>query len=96
MGTGNLSQNGAPATANLTTTVANAKLVVTAWDSNESYTAGDPSHTRGPGWANLTEGETAAAAGTWKATVSSSALPGGRSMIGPSSWWRLRLPLRKR
>ncbi len=89
VGTGKVSQNGAPTSANLTTTVANAKLVSTAWDSNESYNsagngsgyttataAGAPSLTGGPGWANLTEDETAAAPGTWKATASSSGANG--------------------
>jgi hypothetical protein len=81
-GTGTLGTN--PATANLTTTVANTKLVTTSWDSNESYTptsngtgyttdaaAGVPSISGGTGWANLTEDETAAAAGTWNATTKS-------------------------
>jgi hypothetical protein len=84
VGTGKISQNGAPATGNLTTTVANAKLVATSWDSNESYgatgngtgyttnaAAGAPSLTGGPGWSNLTEDSTAATAGSWKATTSS-------------------------
>ena len=82
-GAGKVSQNGAPTTGNVTTTVAGAKLVATAWDSNESYNAsgngtgytsnsaaGAPSATGGPGWANLTEDETAATAGTWTATAS--------------------------
>jgi hypothetical protein len=84
VGTGKVSQNGAPATGNLTTTVANTKLVATSWDSNESYgatgngtgytanaAAGAPSLTGGPGWSNLTEDSTAATAGSWKATTSS-------------------------
>jgi hypothetical protein len=84
VGTGKVSQNGAPATGNLTTTVANAKLVATSWDSNESYgatgngtgytanaAAGAASLTGGPGWSNLTEDSTAASAGSWKATTSS-------------------------
>ena len=84
-GTGTAGTNGAPLTANLTTTVSNAKLVATAWDSNESYTstgngsgyttessAAIPSINGGSGWANLTEDRTAAAAGTWNATASSS------------------------
>jgi hypothetical protein len=82
VGTGTVSQNGAPATASLTTTVADTKLVATSWDSNESYTAtgngtgfktdtaaGAASLTGGPGWANLTEDETAAAPGTWSAST---------------------------
>jgi hypothetical protein len=85
VGTGTVGTNGAPATANLTTTVPNTKLVATSWDSNESYTltgngtgfttdipAGDPSVAGGSGWANLTEDQTAAAAGTRNATASSS------------------------
>jgi hypothetical protein len=73
-----------PATSNLTTTVPNVKLVATGWDSNESYTstsngsgyttdaaAGVPSISGGTGWANLTEDQTAAIAGTWKATTKS-------------------------
>ncbi len=84
VGTGKVSTNGAPTTGNLTTTVANAKLVATSWDSNESYastgsgtgyttdtSAGAPSLTGGPGWANLTEDSTAAGPGTWQATTSS-------------------------
>jgi hypothetical protein len=84
VGTGKVSQNGAPTTGNLTTTVANAKLVATGWDSNESYgstgngtgyttnsAAGAPSLTGGPGWSNLTEDGTAATTGVWKATTSS-------------------------
>ncbi len=84
VGTGKVSQNGAPATGNLTTTVPNSKLVATSWDSNESYAAtgngtgytsntaaGAASLTGGPGWANLTEDNTAASAGTWNATTSS-------------------------
>jgi hypothetical protein len=84
VGTGKVSQNGAPATANLSTTVANAKLVATSWDSNESYAstgngtgyttdsaAGAVSLTGGPGWANLTEDGTAAGPGVWAATTSS-------------------------
>src|SRR5258708_1032877 len=83
VGTGTVSANGAPATGNLTTTVANTKLVATSWDSNESYTstgngsgyttdaaAGNPSISGGSGWANLTEDRTATTAGTWNATAS--------------------------
>jgi hypothetical protein len=83
-GTGTNS-HGAPVTGNLTTTVANAKLVATSWDSNESYTstgngsgyttntaAGIKSISGGSGWANLTEDRTAATTGTWNATASSS------------------------
>jgi hypothetical protein len=82
VGTGTVSQNGAPATANLTTTVANAKLVTTSWDSNESYpstgngtgfttdtAAGAASLTGGPGWASLTEDETATTPATWNAST---------------------------
>ncbi len=82
VGSGKVSKNGAPTTANLTTTVANAKLLATGWDSNESYgstgngtgyttatAAGDPSLTGGPGWANLTEDRTAATTGSWNATT---------------------------
>ncbi|HZQ51577.1 MAG TPA: carboxypeptidase regulatory-like domain-containing protein [Bryobacteraceae bacterium] len=89
VGSGKVSLNGAPTTANVTTKVANAKLVATAWDSNESYNAsgngtgytansaaGDPSLTGGPGWANLTEDESAVTSGTWKATASSSGANG--------------------
>ncbi len=85
VGTGKVSQNGAPTTSNLTTTMANAKLVATGWDSNESYgstgngtgyatstAAGDPSLTGGPGWANLTEDKTAATTGSWNATTGTS------------------------
>jgi hypothetical protein len=74
-----------PATANVTTTGANVKLVATSWDSNESYTstgngtgfttdvsAGVVSLSGGSGWANLTEDRTAPTAGTWNATASSS------------------------
>jgi hypothetical protein len=84
VGTGKVSQTGAPATGNLTTTVANTKLVATSWDSNESYgatgngagyttdsAAGAASLTGGPGWANLTEDGTAATAGAWNATTNS-------------------------
>jgi hypothetical protein len=82
--TGTTATNGAPATANLTTTVSNAKLVATSWDSNESYIASGNgsgyttessaeivSISGGSGWPNLTEDRTAAAAGTWNATASS-------------------------
>ncbi|HTG28380.1 MAG TPA: IPT/TIG domain-containing protein, partial [Methylomirabilota bacterium] len=85
VGTGTVSANGAPTTGNLTTTVANTKLVATSWDSNESYTptgngsgyttdtaAGINSISGGSGWANLTEDRTAAITGTWNATASSS------------------------
>jgi hypothetical protein len=85
VGTGTVAANGAPATGNLTTTVANTKLVATSWDSNESYTssgngvgyltdtaAGAVSIGGGSGWANLTEDQTAFAAGIWNATASSS------------------------
>ena len=81
---GTVGSNGAPATGNLITTVANTKLVATSWDSNESYTsasngagyatnsaAGVPSISGGTGWANLTEDRTAAAAGAWNATTTS-------------------------
>jgi hypothetical protein len=81
---GTVGSNGAPATGNLTTTVANTKLVATSWDSNESYTstsngagyatnsaAGVPSISGGTGWANLTEDRTAAAPGAWNATTTS-------------------------
>jgi hypothetical protein len=81
---GTVGSNGAPATGNLTTTVANTKLVATSWDSNESYTsasngagyatnsaAGVPSISGGTGWANLTEERTAAAPGAWNATTTS-------------------------
>jgi hypothetical protein len=84
VGTGKVSQTGAPATGNLTTTVANTKLVATSWDSNESYgatgngtgyatdsAAGAASLTGGPGWANLTEDSTAATSGVWNATTNS-------------------------
>src|SRR5467141_1932861 len=87
VGTGTVHVNGAPTTSNLTTTVANAKLVATSWDSNESYTstgngsgyttdtaAGSPSLAGGSGWSNLTEDRTAAIAGTWNATASSTAV----------------------
>src|SRR5467141_163087 len=87
VGTGTVSVNGAPTTGNLTTTVANGKLVATSWDSNESYTstgngsgyttdtaAAINSISGGSGWANLTEDRTAAITGTWNATASS--LPG--------------------
>jgi hypothetical protein len=80
--TGKVSQNGAPTTGNLTTTIANTKLIATSWDSNESYSstgngtgyatdtaAGAGSLTGGPGWANLTEDETAATPGSWNATT---------------------------
>jgi Bacterial Ig-like domain (group 2) len=85
VGTGTVAANGAPVTGNLTTTVSNTKLVATSWDSNESYTssgsgvgyltdtaAGAISIGGGSGWANLTEDQTAFAAGTWNATASSS------------------------
>ena len=79
-----MGSNGAPTTGNLITTVANAKLVATSWDSNESYTsasngagyatnsaAGVPSISGGTGWANLTEDQTAVAPGAWKASTTS-------------------------
>jgi hypothetical protein len=82
--TGAVSANGAPATGNLTTTIANAKLVATSQDSNESYTstgngagyttetsAAAPSISGGTGWPNLTEDKTAATPGTWNATAGS-------------------------
>ena len=85
VGTGAVRINGSPATASLTTTVANTKLVATSWDSNESYTpsgngigyltdiaAGDASVAGGSGWANLTEDQTAFAAGIWNGTASAS------------------------
>src|SRR5258708_39992856 len=85
VGTGTVSANGAPATGNLTTTVANAKLVATSWDSNESYTstgkgsgytndtaAGMPSLSGSTGWPNLTQDQTAAVPGTWNATARAS------------------------
>jgi Bacterial Ig-like domain (group 2) len=81
---GTVGSNGAPTTGNLITTVANAKLVATGWDSNESYTsasngagyatnsaAGVPSISGGTGWANLTEDQTAVAPGAWKASSTS-------------------------
>ncbi len=84
-GTGTVSINGAPSTSNLTTTVANSKLVATSWDSNESYTAtgngsgyttdtaaGIHSLSGGSGWPNLTEDRTATTTGNWNATASSS------------------------
>jgi hypothetical protein len=84
VGTGTVGANGAPVTGNLTTTVANTKLVATSWDSNESYTAtgngsgyatdvaaGIASLSGGSGWPNLTEDRTAATTGTWNATASS-------------------------
>jgi hypothetical protein len=84
VGTGTVGANGAPVTGDLTTTVANTKLVATSWDSNESYTAtgngsgyatdiaaGIASLSGGKGWPNLTEDRTAATAGTWNATASS-------------------------
>jgi hypothetical protein len=85
VGTGTTANGGgAPASGNLTTTVANAKLVATSWDSNDSYTAagngtgyttntaaGLASITGGSGWSNLTEDETAATAGTWSAGATS-------------------------
>jgi hypothetical protein len=84
-GTGTVNTNGAPVTANLTTTLSNTKLVATSWDANESYTstgngsgfttessAAIPSITGGSGWANLTEDRAAATAGIWNATASSS------------------------
>jgi hypothetical protein len=84
LGTGTFGTDGAPTTPNLTTTVANTKLVATSWDSNESYTstsngsgyttdsaAGVSSISGGTGWASLTEDRTAAAAGTWNATTKS-------------------------
>jgi hypothetical protein len=83
-GTGTVPQNGAPATGNLTTTVANAELVATSWDSNESYTAtgngagyttdtaaGIMSLAGGSGWPNLTEYRAAPTPGSWNATASS-------------------------
>jgi IPT/TIG domain-containing protein len=85
LGSGTVNVNGAPATGNLTTGTANAKLVATSWDSNESYTstgngsgyttdtaAAINSISGGSGWANLTEQRTATNAGTWTATASSS------------------------
>lgn len=82
--TGTVLQNGAPATGNLTTTVANAELVATSWDSNESYTAagngagyttdtavGIMSLAGGSGWPNLTEYRAAPTPGSWNATTSS-------------------------
>ena len=79
-----MGSNGIPATGNVTTTVANTKLVATSWDSNESYTltsngagyatdsaAGVTSISGGSGWANLTEDQTAAAPGPWRATTTS-------------------------
>jgi hypothetical protein len=84
-GVGKASTTGAPTTGNLTTTVADAALVATSWDSNESYTsAGNgsgyttdaaaviKSTSGGSGWANLTEYRSATTAGTYKATTSSS------------------------
>jgi hypothetical protein len=84
-GFGKASTTGAPVTGNLTTTVANAQLVATSWDSNESYTstgngsgyttdaaAGVRSISGGSGWANLTEYRSAATAGTYNARASSS------------------------
>jgi hypothetical protein len=84
-GVGKASTTGAPTTGNLTTTVADAALVATSWDSNESYTsAGNgsgyttdaaaviKSTSEGSGWANLTEYRSATTAETYKATTSSS------------------------
>jgi large repetitive protein len=82
-GVGTVSVNGSPKTANMNTSAVNTKLVATSWDSNDSYTstgngsgyttniaAGVTSVSGGGGWGNLTEDETASAAGIWNATAS--------------------------
>ncbi len=82
VGNGTVSQNGAPTTANMNTTVANTKLVATSWDSNDSYAANNngsgfqtivsaavPSVAGGAGWGNLTEDATAPTTGNWNASA---------------------------
>jgi hypothetical protein len=85
VGTGTYPSNGAPTTANMTTSIANTEIVATAWDSNESYVstqngsgfttdvaAGINSISGGSGWANLTEDRNAPTAGVWNASTTAS------------------------